>query len=343
MSAPLLSIVVTNHNYDGYVVSAVSSALAQEGVEVVVVDDGSADDSLERLAHFGDEIVLIAQANGGQAAAMNAGLARCTAPITMFLDADDVLAPDIGVRVRRHFDDPSVGRVHFPLRRIGADGAPTGGTVPPDPSTMPSGDLSERVRTHPHDLAWQPTTGNAYRRSALDAVFPIPESPYRTCADHHLNALTALHGRVVTEPDIGGDYRVHGQNVDARDGFDLERVQGIVERSGHTETAVADHARTLGFRDITPRSVSVSANRILSLRLGPATHPVAGDTVGRAVREGLHASAARVDLSRRRRLAAAGFVVALAVSPRRMLPGLATRHLTGTTDRVGADSTSSGG
>lgn len=340
MSAPLLSIIITNRNYGVYVVSAVSSALAQDGAEVVVVDDGSDDDSLERLAPFADRITLVSQANGGQAAAMNAGVARCTAPITLFLDADDVLAPDIGARIRPHFDDPAVARVHFPLRRVDASGAPLGGTVPPDPSTLPAGDLRDRVLRHPHDLAWQPTSGNAYRRSVLDVVMPVPEAPYRTCADHHLNALSALHGRVAVEPAVGGDYRLHGQNVDARDEFDLRRVQGIVKRSRHTEVALADHARTLGFRGVRPRSVSVCANRILSLRLGADAHPVPDDSVVRAVRDGLHASAARTDLRGRRRLAAAGFVLALAVAPRRTLPALAVRHLTGATDAL--SSTSSG-
>ena len=343
MTPPSLSIIITNHNYARYVVSAVSSALAQDGAEVVVVDDGSGDDSLERLAPFDDRVTIVRQDNGGQGAAMNAGLARCTAPVTMFLDADDVLAPGIGAAVRRHFEDPSVARVHFPLRRVDADGAPTGGTVPPDPAALPHGDLGERVRRHPHDVAWQPTSGNAYRRSVLDAVLPVPEAEYRTCADHHLNALTALHGRVVTEPTVGGDYRVHGQNVDARESFDLARVQGIVARSRHTETAVADHARTLGFRAVRPRSVSVCANRILSLRLGAETHPIDGDSVPSALLDGLRASTARFDLRPRRRLAAAGFVLALAAGPRRALPRLAERFLTGTTDLPSTVSTSSGG
>ena len=69
-----VSIVVTNHNYGEFVLDAVDSALAQTAaVEVIVVDDGSTDDSLDVLARRASRVRLVSQPNGGQAAAFNSG------------------------------------------------------------------------------------------------------------------------------------------------------------------------------------------------------------------------------------------------------------------------------
>ena len=78
-----VSIVVTNHDYAEYVTDAVDSALAQRGasVEVIVVDDGSTDESLAVLAPYRRRVRLIAQPNGGQAAAFNSGWADDSNPV----------------------------------------------------------------------------------------------------------------------------------------------------------------------------------------------------------------------------------------------------------------------
>src|SRR5436305_1267238 len=95
-SAITIDIVVNNYNYEAYVRQAVDSACAQEypSANVIVVDDGSTDGSRDVLAAYGDEIDLVLKENGGQASALNAGFARCRGQAVIFLDADDVLAPN---------------------------------------------------------------------------------------------------------------------------------------------------------------------------------------------------------------------------------------------------------
>ena len=72
------SVVITNHDYGRYLREAVDSALAQTlpDVEVVVVDDGSTDDSPEIVASYGDAIVPVLKTCGGQTSAINAGAER---------------------------------------------------------------------------------------------------------------------------------------------------------------------------------------------------------------------------------------------------------------------------
>jgi glycosyltransferase involved in cell wall biosynthesis len=94
VTAPLVSIVIANHNYGRFVSEAIESALGQRyrPIEVVVVDDGSSDDSREVVAHH--SVRLVAQEKQGVCRARNRGARECKGELIMFLDADDVLEPD---------------------------------------------------------------------------------------------------------------------------------------------------------------------------------------------------------------------------------------------------------
>ncbi len=102
------SIVIPAYNYASYLPQAIDSALAQSGErEVVVVNDGSTDNTLEVLAPYLDasDVVLINQANAGVAAARNVGADRATGKYLVFLDADDRLLPDALQRFGGAFEE----------------------------------------------------------------------------------------------------------------------------------------------------------------------------------------------------------------------------------------------
>jgi len=88
-----VSVIIPTFNAAAFVVEAVQSALAQTEPphEIIVVDDGSTDDTVARLKQF--PITLIRQANAGVAVARNAGIAVATGDAIAFLDADDVWHP----------------------------------------------------------------------------------------------------------------------------------------------------------------------------------------------------------------------------------------------------------
>src|ERR1700719_288784 len=87
----LVSIIIPNYNYARYLRIAIDSALAQTyaPVEVIVVDDGSTDNSREVIESYGDRITPIIKTNGGHGSALNAGYAASRGEIVIFLDADD--------------------------------------------------------------------------------------------------------------------------------------------------------------------------------------------------------------------------------------------------------------
>lgn len=95
-SFPRVSAIIPTYNYGQFVCDAVDSVLAQTypDVECVVVDDGSTDDTVERLARYGDRIRIISQENRGLSGARNRGIAEATGDYLAFLDADDRWSPN---------------------------------------------------------------------------------------------------------------------------------------------------------------------------------------------------------------------------------------------------------
>jgi len=101
--APDVSVVIPCYNAERWVGRAIESVLAQEGVtvEVIVIDDGSTDGSVDVLRRYEDRIHWETDPNRGACAARNRGLALARADYVMFLDADDYLLPACLSELRR--------------------------------------------------------------------------------------------------------------------------------------------------------------------------------------------------------------------------------------------------
>src|SRR6266508_2917548 len=140
----LVSIIVNNYNYGSFLRDAIDSVLQQTYafIEVIVVDDGSTDNSREIIHSYGDRIRLIFKENGGQASAFNAGLAQSRGEVIIFLDSDDMLLPDIVARVANVFDaNPDVAKVMYRMEFIDTMGVRTNLVQPSSHLPMRSGDL----------------------------------------------------------------------------------------------------------------------------------------------------------------------------------------------------------
>ena len=109
---PPVSLIITTFNHAQFLPNAVESGLAQTltGVEIIVVDDGSTDDTPAVLARFGDRIRCTWQPNRGLSTARNTGLSLAQGAHIAFLDADDLLEPTkLSAQAAILESDPEVG------------------------------------------------------------------------------------------------------------------------------------------------------------------------------------------------------------------------------------------
>ncbi|WP_218152898.1 glycosyltransferase [Tropicimonas isoalkanivorans] len=206
-----MSVIINNFNYGTLIGEAIDSALRQSApdVEVIVVDDGSTDGSIEVIDGYGSKIRRIYQPNGGQAAAINAGVRASRGEILCFLDADDWWAEDkVAAVVEAFAADPGAALVYHRQQPVQSDGTYI---MKPLPTTLCSGDLSPMLRRSAGFWPFPLTSAIALRRSAWDAVGDIPET-FRISADAWLVGIYPFIGRVSALPSALGFYRVHGNN-----------------------------------------------------------------------------------------------------------------------------------
>ncbi len=113
---PSVTVLIPAHNEESVIVQTVQSVLLSDyaNMHVIVVDDGSADSTLELLhANFGNNsyVQIIHQTNKGKAAALNNALSQARTEIVVTIDADTEVEPDAIRNLLRHFSDPKVGAV----------------------------------------------------------------------------------------------------------------------------------------------------------------------------------------------------------------------------------------
>lgn len=276
------TIIIVNYNYARFVGAAIASALAQThtDLDVVVVDNGSTDGSMDVIGPFADRVQVIRQpVNIGQGQGFNLGFAAARGEWVIWLDADDLLDADCIARCLA-LAGPRTAKVQFPLRTVDAEGRPLGTMVP---FLRHQGDVTPIVRRFGH-YAGPPGSGNVYRRSAVAPYFPVPVGDWPIGTDTVPFVTAAFHGEVVDAGEPLGCYRLHGRSDPDAPGYvgnykantaDLTRFHEDVrdrtlamlrERSGITVPGpflpIPSHVRY----------------RITSWRLSRAQHPHPEDT-----------------------------------------------------------------
>ena len=131
---PAVSIIVTCYNYGQFVARCLASIQSQtfSDYEVIIVDDGSTDNSVEEIQPFllDSRFRCIVQKNGGQAYAKNRGIKESTAEFIAFLDADDQWLPDKLERQIPLFTGLDIGVVYSRVSHVNKEGV----VLPPQPS-----------------------------------------------------------------------------------------------------------------------------------------------------------------------------------------------------------------
>lgn len=212
---PRASVIINSYNYGRFLPAAIESALAQTypNTEVIVVDDGSTDNSRDVFERYRGHLMALPQKNGGQGAAYNTGFAASGGDFVCFLDADDTLNPDAMSQAIAAFDNSCFVKVEWQMDIIDASGRKTGGVVPEKPT--PQINLREHTISSGPLYDWwitPPGSGTCYRRSMLERMLPMPAGEHRHGADVYLTVLTPVFGNVRRLTGAFGCYRQHDRN-----------------------------------------------------------------------------------------------------------------------------------
>lgn len=203
------SICIENYNYGAYLGDAIESALAQDydNFEVVVIDDGSTDDSPEVIRRYGNRVKSFFKPNGGLASAFNAGVKCSDGDLVFFLDSDDTADRDRLSKVVEQFERNADAQwVFHQLRRVERDGRTLLGQEP-----VPEIKRYD-LRNRNFDFPPLSTSGLSFRRSFASQLFPIPEAPKCLISDNYLKFAAVLLAPGIYMGGALGSLRIHGQN-----------------------------------------------------------------------------------------------------------------------------------
>jgi glycosyltransferase involved in cell wall biosynthesis len=210
--SPYVTVLIDTYNYGHFIGEAVESVLAQDfpadKMQILIIDDGSTDETRGQVSKYADRVEYLYKPNGGQASAFNFGIQRARGEIVALLDADDYWLPSKVRRVVEEFDShPDVGLVYHPFREFTTetgewrDGGfnAVSGFVPGD---------KKKILTY---TACQ-TSGLTFRTRLLRKLLPLNEGMIIQ-SDGLLAALIIFLGPIIAIPEPLAVYRIHGSNL----------------------------------------------------------------------------------------------------------------------------------
>jgi glycosyltransferase involved in cell wall biosynthesis len=266
---PSISVVIPCFNYAKYVGQAIESALSQTygNKQVIVVNDGSTDGSLEVISRYLGRVHLVDQRHQGSIAAYNHGFAAATGDVIIFLDADDLLDLDALSQVAEVWS-PACVKVQYDLCIIDRAGADLGRRFCNFPKDYDAARVREAFR-RTGTYRWPVTLGNAYSRWFIEQMLPleIAHGP-----DGTLNTVAPVYGDVVTIPRPLGSYRIHGANAWSSNGADLGRLPERIRHRKTEEAFMRRHATARGVvvpeESLLDHELASINHRFMALRLG---------------------------------------------------------------------------
>lgn len=188
----LVSIIINNYNYGHFLREAIDSALNQTypHIEVIVVDDGSTDNSREIINNYGNRIIPMLKENGGQASTFNAGFVASNGDIICILDSDDIFLPEKVAEIVNVFDHyQDIGWCFHRLRWVDAK---TGVFIQLSrESGSRACDFRTQLKKGNMPFHSPATSGLCFTRSLLQLILPMPEARGVTLSDLYLK-VTAL-------------------------------------------------------------------------------------------------------------------------------------------------------
>ena len=278
---PEISVIIPSYNHAAYIGDAVESVISQSctDFELIVVDDGSTDNSLEVLSGFSDpRLRVLTQPNQGAHAAINRGLREATGEYLAILNSDDLYHP---LRLAKMLEvlkaDRQVGLVGSYIDIIDRDGKSLGikhgydDSSPwllevPERSFRAGKDLHKALLTENY---WSTTSNFVFPRRWFEAVGEF--RPLRYTHDWDFALRMARVSRMVLLPDVLMHYRVHATNTIRED-----QAAMIFEICWCLAVHLPEHLADQAFADISTASIvdellhsiyTFGSERVLSVML----------------------------------------------------------------------------
>lgn len=206
--AELISVIIPCFNSSEFLSYAIDSALEQSypNKEVVVVDDGSTDDSAMIAATYKDKIAVVHQNNAGVSAARNAGISATSGKYLAFLDADDYWHKDFLLELAQALEKSNAGIAYCGWENTGLTGGRGKPFIPPDYEADPD-KLAKLISS----VRW-PVHATLMRRSICEEIGgfnPLLES----CEDFALWIRAATAHKLILVPKVLAFYRHHGDQM----------------------------------------------------------------------------------------------------------------------------------
>jgi glycosyltransferase involved in cell wall biosynthesis len=276
-----LSIIIANYNYRDFVGAAIESALAVDwpDKEVIVVDDASTDDSRSIIDGFREKVVAYFRPKSYQLGAHIFGFEQSTGDVVIFLDADDVLEPEVMLEVAKVWRQ-GVSKVQYRMNVIDATGTQLGSAIP----QFPPKDNPEKLRrTFLRTMTYTtpPGSGNAYSRDFVRNAFALAPTTIRE-SDAVLLTLAPMVGDILTIRKPLARYRIHATNTMALRSLDAAKFRSHLRQDAELALLFAAASRRLHLSvadDPLSRSFNHLQYRFASRLVEPSAHPFLGDRV----------------------------------------------------------------
>lgn len=215
-----ITVVILNYNYQNYLDECIQSVISQTLAPylIIVVDDGSTDNSKKIIDNYSEQVIGIYKENGGMISAANEAFKYLDSEYVLFLDADDYLMENC-IHEASKFIKEKPALVHYYLQMVN-DNKKNLSTFPnKDIYKLASGNLINKILKSGTYIK-SSTSGNIYSRKALSNLMPIVDYKYSTENSYHnqfpldayLTNKIIYYGKVISIDKSLAFYRQHGSN-----------------------------------------------------------------------------------------------------------------------------------
>ncbi|MEO0267357.1 MAG: glycosyltransferase [candidate division WOR-3 bacterium] len=213
----IASIIIDTYNYGRFIEDAIDSVLnqtfPQKDMEIIVVDDGSTDNTSQIVKKYKDKIKYIYKENRGQASALNLGIENSKGEYLVFLDADDFCSPQRVERVVEEFEKyENVVQVNNGFKFVNKNGKEIDFAFW-KPNFYEFHNLSlNRKNIYLFFSSFAPMSAIALRKGILKYILPFPEKS-KIGADMCIDLVAMWFGNLSFLKEELTYYRIHGDNL----------------------------------------------------------------------------------------------------------------------------------